>query len=92
MTSINRNIAAIQGKLDQALNAYNKASELYPENVELLFWGAVILCTEGKFDVAKPMLVQAFKGNPDLKTMIPRLKDHPMFPLDQSVVDQTITL
>tara|TARA_B100001996_G_scaffold372429_1_gene348787 strand:- start:152 stop:1132 length:981 start_codon:yes stop_codon:yes gene_type:complete len=85
-------ILSSQGKLDQALDAYNRASELYPENVELLFWGAVILCTEGKFDIAKPMFVQVFKGSPDLKIMIPRLKDHPMFPLDQSIVDQIMAL
>jgi len=85
-------ILSAQGKLDEALDAYNRASELYPENVELLFWGAVILCTEGKFDIAKPMLEQVFAGNPDLKQMIPRLQNHPMFPLNQDVVNQIMAL
>ena len=79
-------ILSAEGRLDEALDAYNKASELYPENVELLFWGAVILCTDGKFDVAKPMFEKIFNINPSLKEMIPRLENHPMFPLSSDTV------
>ena len=74
------------------LDAYNKASELYPENVELLFWGAVILCTDGKFDVAKPMFEKIFNINPSLKEMIPRLENHPMFPLSSDTVKKILAL
>jgi len=79
-------ILSAEGKLDEALNAYNQASELYPENVELLFWGAVILCTDDKFDIAKPMFEKIFQINPSLKEMIPRLENHPMFPLNSETV------
>ncbi len=85
-------ILSSEGKLNEALQAYNQASELYPENVELLFWGAVILCTDGKFDIAKPMFEKIFKVNPDLKTMIPRLENHPMFPLGPGVVKKILDL
>ena len=85
-------ILSSEGKLNEALEAYNKASELYPENVELLFWGAVILCTDGKFDIAKPMFEKIFKASPDLKEMIPRLENHPMFPLNPATVQKILSL
>ena len=85
-------ILSAEGRLDEALDAYNKASELYPENVELLFWGAVILCTDGKFDVAKPMFEKIFNINPSLKEMIPRLENHPMFPLSSDTVKKILAL
>ena len=85
-------ILSAEGKLDEALDAYNRASELYPENVELLFWGAVILCTDGKFDIAKPMFEKIFKVSPDLKEMIPRLENHPMFPLKPAIVQKILSL
>ncbi len=85
-------ILSAEGKLDEALDAYNRASELYPENVELLFWGAVILCTDGKFDIAKPMFEKIFEVSPDLKEMIPRLENHPMFPLKPAIVQKILSL
>ena len=85
-------ILSAENRLDEALDAYNQASELYPENVELLFWGAVILCTDGKFDIAKPMFEKIFQGNPDLKQMIPRLENHPMFPLQSETVQKILAL
>ena len=85
-------ILSAEGRLDEALDAYNKASELYPENVELLFWGAVILCTDGKFDVAKPMFEKIFNINPSLKEMIPRLENHPMFHLSSDTVKKILAL
>ena len=85
-------ILSAEGRLDEALDAYNKASELYPENVELLFWGAVILSTDGKFDVAKPMFEKILNINPSLKEMIPRLENHPMFPLSSDTVKKILAL
>ena len=85
-------ILSSEGKLNEALEAYNKASELYPENVELLFWGAVILCTDGKFDIAKPMFENIFEASPDLKEMIPRLENPPMFPLKSAMVQKILSL
>ena len=85
-------VLAAEGKLQEALDAYNKASELYPENVELLFWGAVILCTDDKFDIAKPMFEKIFKADPDLREMIPRLENHPMFPLSKDMVKKILDI
>ena len=85
-------VLAAEGKLQEALDAYNRASELYPENVELLFWGAVILCTEDKFDIAKPMFEKIFKADPGLREMIPRLENHPMFPLSKDMVKKILDI
>ena len=85
-------VLAAEGKLQEALDAYNKASELYPENVELLFWGAVILCTDNKFDIAKPMFEKIFKVDSDLREMVPRLENHPMFPLSEEMVKKILDI
>ena len=85
-------VLAAEGKLQEALDAYNKASELYPENVELLFWGAVILCTDDKFDIAKPMFEKIFKVDSDLREMVPRLENHPMFPLSEDMVKKILNI
>ena len=81
-----------KGDFRKALDAYNKASELYPENVELLFWGAVILCTDDKFDIAKPMFEKIFKVDSDLREMVPRLENHPMFPLSEEMVKKILDI
>jgi tetratricopeptide (TPR) repeat protein len=85
-------VLAAEGELQEALDAYNKSSELYPENVELLFWGAVILCTDDKFDIAKPMFEKIFKVDSDLREMVPRLENHPMFPLSEEMVKKILDI
>lgn len=67
-------LAVEEGKMDEAMKAYAKAEELFPENEEMKFWHAVTLANTGKVDEALPLFRLVFAQNADWKTLVVRLR------------------
>ena len=79
-------------KIDEALQEYDKASQLYPENKELPYWSAVTLASKGNLRKALPIFSKVFKGEPKLKTLTPRLIDSGLLPDDKNMLKQIMEL
>ncbi|MBP9676663.1 MAG: DUF1028 domain-containing protein [Anaerolineaceae bacterium] len=62
-----------QGKVDQALIAYEKAVKLAPHLDELPFWQAVTLLDGGREEEAFPILRNLFSSNPNWLVLLERL-------------------
>jgi uncharacterized Ntn-hydrolase superfamily protein len=61
-------------QIDEALQAYQSAVELYPDNLETSFWYALTLATVGQLDKAIPLFSAIFARDENWRTVIPRLE------------------
>jgi len=66
-------VALEKGEMSAALEHYLKAEKLFPRNEEMVFWHAVGLANNARFEEAVPLFTKAFKKNPNWRVMVPRL-------------------
>ena len=82
----------VEGKLDEAGQAYAKAAELSPGNMEIIFWHAVTLVTAGEVGRSLPLFKQCFEDNKGWRTLIKRLVTADILPDDKKVIDKIVGL
>lgn len=71
---MNRGDLAMEtGDTKLAMEEYATAAELYPENLETLYWQAVTMSGAGMLDEALPIFHKIFEVNPNWKVLTPRL-------------------
>lgn len=75
-----------QGDMEKALDAYARAEELYPEQVELTYWRAIALLGRGHEEPAFEMLRQVFAEEPVWVEMTPRLVRAGHFEADDALL------
>ncbi len=66
-------LALEQGDLPRALAEYARAAELQPESVEIRFWNAFTLATNGKTAEALPIFGEVFAAEPSWIELLERL-------------------
>ena len=81
----------VEGKLDEAGQAYAKAAELSPGNMEIIFWHAVTLVTAGEVERSLPLFKQCFEANEGWRTLIKRLVTADILPDDKKVIERIIS-
>jgi len=69
----NGDVALEKGEMSDALKHYSNAEKLFPRNEEMIFWHAVGLANNMRFEDAVPLFTKAFKRNPKWRVMVPRL-------------------
>ncbi len=62
-----------KGEMSAALKHYSNAEKLFPRNEEMVFWHAVGLANNGRFDDSIPLFTKAFSKNSNWRLMVPRL-------------------
>ncbi len=62
------------GRFDEAMKAYDAASRLVPENVELRFWQAASLYKEGRREPALEIFREVFRAQPKWALVTARLE------------------
>jgi uncharacterized Ntn-hydrolase superfamily protein len=81
------------GKIDSALVAYRRASEMLPDsatNGELIYWVAVTLADQGRVDEAIPLFRRAFVQDTAWADLLPRLPAVGLLRADRATVDRII--
>jgi uncharacterized Ntn-hydrolase superfamily protein len=81
------------GKIDSALVAYRRASEILPDsatNGELIYWVAVTLADQGRVDEAIPLFRRAFREDRSWADLLPRLPGVGLLRANQATVDRII--
>ena len=73
---------------DQALLAYEEAVKLAPEVIELQFWAAVSMYTNGREADAMKLFRQAFSRERQWVDLIPRLAKVGLFPDDPKKIEE----
>jgi uncharacterized Ntn-hydrolase superfamily protein len=62
-----------KGKMQEAMNEYNAAMEMFPQNLEMQYWTAITLANDGKIDQAVKMLQNIYKQDANWRELTKRL-------------------
>ncbi len=76
-------VAMGKGRMEEALRHYAKAEAMLPGNAEVVFWHAVGLANNKRFEEAVPLFRRAFEAEPHWKVMVPRLRAARMLRLSE---------
>ncbi len=77
---------------DSALRAYADAARLAPDVVELRFWAAISMYTNGRKDEARATFRAVFAAEPRWVELVPRLARVGLFPDDPQQIDDVVRL
>lgn len=66
-------LAVEKNDMTLAMNEYNAAMQMFPDNLEMKFWTAVTLANTGRLDEALPLFNIVFATDKNWKTLTPRL-------------------
>jgi uncharacterized Ntn-hydrolase superfamily protein len=87
-------VAIERNDLERAMTEYGEAVKLLPANVEVQYWAAVTLATNGKFEQALPMFRSVFAADPNWIELTRRLHKPgiiPDTPEGRALVERIIT-
>ena len=76
--------------VDGAVREYTAALELAPESYEIAFWSGITLAGVGRLAEALPLLERAYRGEPRLRDLVPRLPASGLLPDDETLVEQLV--
>lgn len=76
------------GKMDEALKEYAEAARLAPQVLELPYWEAVALATNGQVDKALPIFKDIFAKEPRWAELTPRLPGVGLLPDDKALLEK----
>jgi uncharacterized Ntn-hydrolase superfamily protein len=69
----NGDLAVEKNDMEEAMQEYSTAMEMFPENLEMKYWTAITLANNGRFNEALPMLKDIFNKDKNWKALTPRL-------------------
>jgi uncharacterized Ntn-hydrolase superfamily protein len=73
-------------KPEEALKAYEEASKLAPDVVELNFWAAVSMYTNGRAPEGLALFKKVFAAEPQWVDLVPRLAQVGLFPNEKAKI------
>ncbi|MBD3402525.1 DUF1028 domain-containing protein [candidate division GN15 bacterium] len=79
-----------EGMIEEAAEAYLRASELAPGNAEILFWHAVTLVDIGQIDHALPIFKEVFEMDEAWRELVPRLVESELMPQDSALIERIV--
>ncbi len=77
---------------DSAAWAYGSAEKIAPEIIELPFWHAVTLASQGRIDDALPIFQRVFAAEPRWIALVPRLSASGLLPADTAVTGRILSV
>lgn len=78
-------------EIDKALIEYEKASQYYPENVEIFYWVGVTLASTGKVDESLKYFKKAFDKDKKWIELTKRLPEVGLLPIDEEMMKKIIS-
>lgn len=88
----NLNLAPEKKDISEAMNEYNAAMQLFPDNLEMQFWTAVTLCNNKQVVKALPMFKKIFVRDKKWKELFRRLEPAGMINLSKEDVQKVMGL
>ena len=87
---MNEGDAAMErGDMERALAEYTAASQELPDNIEIVFWNAFTLATNGQLKRAQPLFSRVFEADASWSELLSRLPDAGL--ITQAQVDEILT-
>ena len=72
-----------KGEMNAAMNAYNAAMEMFPDNLEMQYWTAITLANDGDIEKAAEMLKAVYKGDANWRELTRRLPKAGLLNVDE---------
>ncbi len=79
-------------KVEEAMKAYTKAMEMYPDNAEMIFWPAVTLAATGNVEKSLPLFKKVFAMDYNWVILLPRLPQVGQLPKDEELVKTILSV
>ncbi|MBM3310181.1 MAG: DUF1028 domain-containing protein [Candidatus Aminicenantes bacterium] len=80
------------GRTEEAMKAYTRGMEIYPDNPEMIFWPAVTLASTGKVEDSLPLFRKVFAVDRNWAELLRRLPAAGQFPKDRRLLDRILAL
>jgi tetratricopeptide (TPR) repeat protein len=81
-----------ENKIEEAMKAYTKAMEMYPDNAEMIFWPAVTLAASGNVTKSLPLFKKVFSMNENWAILLPRLPKVGQLPDDEALIRKILSV
>ncbi|MEM3544795.1 MAG: DUF1028 domain-containing protein [Nitrososphaerota archaeon] len=81
-----------EGKIEEALQEYKKASELAPDKIELKFWQALTMYLHDRRTEAEKIFKEVFSKSKDWKTVLRSLPRTGLFDIKEEDVEEILKL
>jgi uncharacterized Ntn-hydrolase superfamily protein len=81
-----------ENKIEDAMRAYTKAMEMYPDNAEMIFWPAVTLAATGNVEKSLPLFKKVFAMDYNWAILLPRLPKVGQLPKDESLIEKILSV
>jgi uncharacterized Ntn-hydrolase superfamily protein len=88
----NLNLANEKKDITEAMNEYNAAMRLFPENLEMQFWTAVTLANNKQLNKALPMLKKIFVRDKNWKELFRRLEPAGLLTISKEDKEKILSL
>lgn len=81
-----------ENKVEEAMQAYTKAMEMYPDNAEMIFWPAVTLAATGNLEKSLPLFKKVFAMDYNWVILLPRLPEVDQLPKDEVLIQKILSV
>jgi uncharacterized Ntn-hydrolase superfamily protein len=79
-----------ENKIEEAMKAYTKAMEMYPDNAEMIFWPAVTLAASGELEKSLPLFKKVFAMDENWAVLLPRLPKVGQLPDNPALIQKIL--
>lgn len=79
-------------KIEEAMKEYSRAMEMFPENLEMIFWPAVTMASTGRVEESVPLFKKVFAADPRWAELLRRLPEVGQFPQDRRLLKRLLSL
>ena len=80
-----------KNRIEDAMKAYTKAMEMYPDNAEMIFWPAVTLAATGNLEKSLPLFQKVFSMDENWIILLPRLPKVGQLPDDEALIQKILS-
>ena len=88
----NGDLAIEKGDMLKALNEYDAAQKMFPENSEMTYWTAVSLANQNKLEEALVLFKRVFKKNKNWRLLTERLPQSELLNLNEEDLKKILSL
>ena len=85
-------VAMEKGDTNKALEEYNTAREMFPDNLEMKYWTAISLANNNQMEVALPLLKEIFKNDNHWRILTVRLPEVEVLNISENDLNKILNL
>nr|WP_233555694.1 DUF1028 domain-containing protein [Pontibacter oryzae] len=83
-------LAVEKGQMQQAMQEYGKAEEMFPKNLEMKYWHAITLANNGQVDEAAKLLREVYKKDENWRELTSRLPEVGLLDVSKQQMDKLL--